>query len=159
MLRYRAHQPHFFIINEIEKVELLYIPKDEITRLAKKDPLIYKWILDIVSENVPHWFQSHLISMSKKDVRVLYCLATLLPIYENKLKEISLNVTQQDVSNLCGVTRPRVNEVLKKFESQGFIKLKRKMIVITSIKLFFELLGEVDLSFYDPRVRFANQEG
>jgi len=39
--------PHpFLLINEIEKVELLYIPKNRLTEIADAQPIIYKWLLN-----------------------------------------------------------------------------------------------------------------
>ncbi len=144
--------PHpFILINEIENVELLYIPKNRLTEIADKHPLIYKWLLNTVADNIPQWFQVPLIALSNKKIRVVYCLATLLPIDKSKLSVIEIEASQQKISDICGLSRPRVNEVLKELEQDKLIQVLHKKIVILNIKALFKLLNNANLCFHDPR--------
>ena len=145
--------PHpFLVINEIEHVELLYIPKTRLTKIADAHPIIYKWLLNIAADNLPQWFQVPLIALSNKKIRVLYCLVTLLPLNRGDLNIIELDASQQKISDICGLSRPRVNEVLKELEHDELIKVKHKKIIILNPMAMFELLDDANLGFYDPRI-------
>jgi CRP-like cAMP-binding protein len=144
--------PHpFVLINEIEKTELLYIPTDKLIEIADEHPLIYKWLLTIATANFPLWFQAPLIALSSRDIRVLYCLTTLLPLNKAEGNHIVINISQQKISDICGLSRPRVNEALKKLEQQKILQLSHKKIQIMDIRGVFKKLDEANLAFYDPR--------
>lgn len=144
--------PHpFVLINELEDAELLYISNSRLSELAEKNPLIYKWLLHVAADNIPKWFQAQLISFSHKKDRVIYCLATLVSPNNVWNENFELNVTQQELSELCGLSRPRVNEVLKDLEQQEFICVKHKRVTIKQPNALFSLLDEANLGFYDPR--------
>lgn len=144
--------PHpFLLINEIENVELLYISKSHLTEIADENPLVYKWLLNIAAENMPQWFQASLISFSNKRIRVLYCLATLLPLNNRGMTSIEINTSQQKISEICGLSRPRVNEALKELEQLRLIQVQHKKIIIDKPMGLFKLLDEANLCFYDPR--------
>lgn len=143
----------FLLINEIETVELYYLSRQKIIALADNNPLIYKWLLEMAAKNIPQWFQAPLISFSSKHIRVIYCLATLVPLTGNKNGAIELSITQQELSNICGLSRPRVNEVLKKLEEENILKNTSKKITILNMESIFSLLDDTNLSFYDPRTK------
>ena len=45
-----------------------------------------------------------------------------MPLTANEKETIELSITQQELSNICGLSRPRVNEVLKKLEGENILK-------------------------------------
>ncbi len=144
--------PHpFLLINELENVELLYISKRRLTEIADANPLIYKWLLNIAADNMPQWFQAPLIALSNKKIRVIYCLATLLPLNKKGISTIEVDTSQQKISDICGLSRPRVNEVLKALEQLRLIQVEHKKIIIHNPLALFKLLDEANLCFYDPR--------
>jgi CRP-like cAMP-binding protein len=144
--------PHpFLLINELEEVELLYISKDRLTEIADANPLIYKWLLNIAADNMPQWFQVPQIALSNKKIRVIYCLCTLLPLNQNDDSLVEIAASQQNISDICGLSRPRVNGVLKELEQQGLIEIQHKKISIKQPNVLFKQLDEANLSFYDPR--------
>lgn len=144
--------PHpFVLINELEDVELLWISNKRLTEIAEKNPFIYKWLLNLASNNIPKWLQVQLITLSSKQVRVIYCLATLIAPNKKWESQIEVNVSQQQLSDICGLSRPRVNEVLKNLEQKELIELKHKKIIIKHPSAVFNLLDAANLSFYDPR--------
>ncbi|WP_286262646.1 Crp/Fnr family transcriptional regulator [Thalassotalea atypica] len=141
------------LINEIEKTELLYIPTKELIQIADNNPMVYKWLLNIATDNFPKWFQAHLIAFSTRETRVLYCLTTLLPLEVSNNNQTEINISQQKISDICGLSRPRVNEVLKLLEQQEVLLLSHKKIQITNINKFFKKLDDANLSIYDPRTQ------
>jgi len=150
--------PHpFLLINELENVELLYISKRRLTEIADANPLIYKWLLNIAADNMPQWFQAPLIALSNKKIRVIYCLATLLPLNKRNLNLIEIETSQQKISDICGLSRPRVNEVLKELEQQKLIQVQHKKIIIPNTMALFKLLDEANLCFFDPREKSEQQ--
>jgi CRP-like cAMP-binding protein len=144
--------PHpFVLINEIEKTELLYISTKRLIEIADNNPLIYKWLLNIATDNFPLWFQAPIIAFSSREIRVLYCLTTLLPLNNVDINPVIINISQQRISDICGLSRPRVNEVLKELEQNKLLKLSHKKIQIMNIKKVFKKLDDANLAFYDPR--------
>ena len=143
----------FVMIHEVEKAKVMHIPENKLMEIAGKDPSIYKWLLKIATDNFPFWLQVPVITACSKDVRVIYYLTTLLPQRTTNDNHAELTISQQEISEICGLSRPRVNEVLKELEQQGILQLSYKKIKITDVKRFFERLDNVDLAFYDPRAQ------
>lgn len=58
--------------------------------------------------------------------------------------QIELKVSQQDIANLVGVTRERVNKHLKTWERAGIISLQQGRLTIQDIPRLQELASEAD---------------
>jgi len=56
--------------------------------------------------------------------------------------QIELKVSQQDIANLVGVTRERVNKHLKKWERAGIVSLHQGHLAIRNLALLQELANE-----------------
>jgi CRP/FNR family cyclic AMP-dependent transcriptional regulator len=57
--------------------------------------------------------------------------------------QIELNVSQQDMANLVGITRERVNKHLKKWERAGIVSLQQRRLTIQNLPHLHELAGKV----------------
>ncbi len=64
------------------------------------------------------------------DARLILRLRMLCEVYGQGDGEVVIPLTQEDLANLAGVTRPTVNRVLKKEEDRGTLRVARGSIVI-----------------------------
>jgi len=65
------------------------------------------------------------------DTRVLRRLVVLCDLYQQGDGEVVIPLTQEDLAELAGVTRPTVNRVLKKEEGRGTLRISRGSVTIT----------------------------
>ena len=56
--------------------------------------------------------------------------------------QVELNVSQQDIANLVGITRERVNKLLKKWERAKIISLQQGCLTIQNLTLLQKLASE-----------------
>ena len=68
------------------------------------------------------------------EVRVLKRLLALCDVYDRGDEEVKIPLTQEDLAELAGVTRPTANRVLKKEERRGLLTLTRGSITVTDKK-------------------------
>ena len=62
-----------------------------------------------------------------------------------------ISITQQQISRITGITRQRVNEVMKTLEKENLVSLERHFIYLTDITLLGKKLDGIDLSIKDPK--------
>jgi len=65
------------------------------------------------------------------EARVVRRLTALAKLYDRGDSETVIPLTQDDLAELAGVTRPTVNRILKKEERRGIIKVARGSIAIS----------------------------
>jgi CRP-like cAMP-binding protein len=68
------------------------------------------------------------------EVRVLKRLLSLCAVYDKGDDAVVIPLTQEDLAELAGVTRPTANRVLKKEERRGLLTLTRGSITVTDQK-------------------------
>lgn len=64
------------------------------------------------------------------EIRVIRRLVALCEAYDRGGEEITIPLTQEDIAELAGVTRPTVNRALKREEARGSVRLARGGIVV-----------------------------
>jgi CRP/FNR family transcriptional regulator, cyclic AMP receptor protein len=57
-------------------------------------------------------------------------LVVLTDLYGRGEREVLIPLTQEDIAEIAGVTRPTVNRVLRKEQSSGTIRLSRGTITV-----------------------------
>ncbi|ELV8757005.1 Crp/Fnr family transcriptional regulator [Vibrio vulnificus] len=128
-----------FVFIEIEPCRVINFDNTSLRQLAKSHDEIYKWL------------QSQLINSESILVRVVYQLIEILVHKGIKTEPLSLAISQQQLSEMTGIARQRVNEVLKRLERENSIKLNRVEILILDLPQLFLHLDGIDLSLRDPR--------
>lgn len=148
---FRNYQPHL-ITEEIKTVNLLLFPAAKVTLLAKQYPETYKWLYFAAHSAQPKWIQANLTGLHNKQIRVVYALLELMA-KQPKINGViaTIFISQQQLSLLTGISRPRVNEVLKDIEKSGEIALQRKAIKIINLPALGARLQHLNMSFRDPR--------
>jgi len=75
------------------------------------------------------------------EIRVIRRLVALCEAYDHGGQEITIPLTQEDVAELAGVTRPTVNRALKREEAGGSVRLARGGIVVVDRQRLAARLG------------------
>ncbi|WP_236701267.1 Crp/Fnr family transcriptional regulator [Thalassomonas viridans] len=141
-----------FFLTEIEPVTLIHFSMPAIKNLVHNNLETYKWFHSLALATKPKWLQAQIISHENIQARVVYFLLELsahLVFLTGQTPRIS--ITQQQISRITGITRQRVNAVLKSLEKEKLISLERHSIYLTDIKQLGTKLDGLDLSIRDPR--------
>lgn len=144
----------FLLAIELEPIEYLFFPTKKILQLTKTEPEIYKLLYYCVVNMQPVYLQSQLTALHDKEVRIVYMLLSLA----QKKQTISgaktfIAITQEQLCLATGISRPRINEVLKRIEKHHEIAIKRGKIYILDIVALGNRLNHANTMFYDPRTK------
>ena len=139
-------------IEQVEEVKYLFFPTDKVKKLAETEPEVFKWLYYCFVKMQPSILQNQLISIHDKEIRIVYALLTLAKHKQVLLgQQTSLQISQQQLSTITGLSRPRINEVLKKIEKQNEIVIERGKIHIIDKLALGKRLDHANLMFADPR--------
>ncbi|QIA63715.1 helix-turn-helix domain-containing protein [Vibrio astriarenae] len=118
-------------IEEIEPLKYLWFRKEQLLSISEQNHEGYKLLHHSKKTLRQQWLQAQHISQHVRDVRVAYLLHELARQTSTVLGAKPLLLLSQDqLAIMTGLSRPRVNEVLKKFNSDGIISQARGRIYI-----------------------------
>ncbi len=145
----------FFIFSvEFEPVEYLFFSKQKIAQLAESNPEVFKFLYYCIIKMQPRLLQVQLTALHNKELRIVY---TLLALAQKKQiikgAKISIEITQEQLCTVTGLSRPRINEVLKKIEKHHEISIERGKIHIIDLKALGDRLNQLNTMFHDPRAK------
>ncbi|MEH6452105.1 MAG: Crp/Fnr family transcriptional regulator [Psychromonas sp.] len=140
------------LVEKLEEVNYLFFPSHKIKKLAETEPEVFAWLYYCTAKMQPKILQSMLICAHNKEIRIVYTLLTLAN-YQRVLlgQQTSLHINQQQLSTITGLSRPRINEVLKKIEKDNEIVIERGKIHIIDKVALGKRLEPASLIFSDPR--------
>lgn len=130
---------------------LLLLPKQDVEAMLDTNPEIYKFLFYIAQQRGRVSLQMASNTLFCLTTRVTYILLELIDkhgIHDTPLQEI--NITQQNLSHIVGISRPRVNEVLKMLADAQEIFIQRGKIVITDYAKLKARLHPFSLMYHDP---------
>ena len=131
--------------------ELLLFPARELERLAEQDPAIYKFLFFIAQYIGRLTLQLGSNTLFSLTTRITYALLELAskhaPVHE--IRPL-LHITQQELSQIVGISRPRVNEVLKALDNSGEVKLGRGEIQLLDLAALQARLPSMSYMYHDP---------
>lgn len=140
-----------FMFVEIEPCSIIHFSNRQIAAIAEKNVEIYKWFYSLSFESRDKWLQSQLINNENMNVRIVFQLLEILAHINSKKLPLEISISQQQLSDMTGIARQRVNEVMKWLEREGLVELWRNKISVKSVSKLAEYLDDVDLSIRDPR--------
>ncbi|MEZ8101119.1 Crp/Fnr family transcriptional regulator [Vibrio bivalvicida] len=130
-------------------VKMLFFPRAKMEILVSQEPEIYKLLFHILRHISPHWIKSALVCMHERRRRLAFSILMIFTKqneYEGTTNP-ELLVSQQQLSSIVGISRPRVNETLKEFEELGFISVQRGRITIKEVDGLKECLEDLFVLF------------
>lgn len=141
----------FSLMEELLPPVAWLLPKAEVEQLGRQAPEVYKWLFAIALQQHGVRLQLNLNSWHSLPQRVAYLLLHLGDRCGQALPEgLQLPISQQQLSLLAGISRPRLNEVLKQFELDGLLRLARGRILLLDIPGLRAPLQCLNLMFHDP---------
>lgn len=142
----------FILAEEVEPASVLYFPGKEIERLTEKDPNVYKWLFFIAKRTQRTWTRANLAAQHDKNTRAAFVILEMAIRQAGaELKPMTLAVSQQQLADVTGISRSRLNEVLKGFEQDGDISLRRGSIELKSPQALSARLHSLNSMFQSGR--------
>lgn len=121
-------------IEELEPVDVIFFPKDKIELLAERDPHVYKLLYFCSLDSQQQWLTAQIVSLYNRETRVVFALLEVARhTTQIKGSVLSVNASQKQLSNITGISRPRLNEVLKMLETNGEISVSRGTIHLIDV--------------------------
>ena len=122
------------------KVSVLSIPVAEFLKLLQEDTHILKNYLNSISTRTQFLSQKiRFLSFKSIKEKVAHFL---LQMSGDRYHSIELKHTQQQLSDLFGVTRPSLARVLGEMQEEGLIKIERKTVTLLDKEKLNQLLGD-----------------
>jgi len=123
-----------------EEVKLLYIPRDEVLRLLQLNQIMLRNFLDAIS--IRSQFLTNKIKfLSFKTIKGKLA-QYILKLAGPGLNEVELPISQTQLAEFFGVTRPALARALGELEKLGICTVERRRIVIQDEAKLRELLKE-----------------
>jgi CRP-like cAMP-binding protein len=124
----------------VSDVELLFIDKPDFLKLLMKDNALLVNLLDMISN------RSQFLSEKIKFLNFKTIKGKLVNFIMSKSGKdgtsITLGMTQNDLADFFGVTRPSVARAIGELEEDGYIAAKGKLITIVNKKGLSDLVSE-----------------
>ena len=141
----------FAVAEEVEPITMVLFPESKVLELAERKCMVYKWLLHCGTKAQSIWMQAYLSSIHEKEQKTIYVLLELAARQNNIAGEfVSINISQTQLSTITGISRPRLNEVLKGIEQQGLVKIERGKVFITDAEGLYERISPMNLMMRDP---------
>ncbi len=135
-------------IDEIYPTIIICFPKEKIDRLAATNDEVYKWLYHCTLDVQKCWLQAQLCSLYDRECRIVFSLLDIskrLPSVKGSL--LKIDISQKQLSQITGISRPRLNEVLKQLETVGEISLERGSIHLIDIPALSLRTHKLDNAF------------
>ncbi|WP_421315710.1 Crp/Fnr family transcriptional regulator [Aeromonas veronii] len=135
----------------LRPTQLFLLPTAEIERSLLKNIEIYK-LLFFISQRIGRLsLQMGSNALHSLTSRIIYVLLELsAKNLESDVSSLTIKITQQKLSQIVGVSRPRLNEVLQSLVVSGDLSLERGIIKINNPDKLKSKLHEFNLMFNDP---------
>ncbi len=120
------------------EVELLYIPRPEFLKLLQKDQRILTNYLNSISSRA-QFLSQRIKFLTFKTIRQKIA-HYLLDLAGDRLAVVELPLSQNELAEFFGVTRPALARALGELNEEGYIQAKRRTIRILDKQRMNELL-------------------
>ncbi|MCG9542468.1 Crp/Fnr family transcriptional regulator [Vibrio sp. Isolate33] len=141
----------FAVAEEVEPISMILFPSDKVLELAEEQCMVFKWLLHCGTRAQSIWMQAYLSSIHEKEQKTIYVLLELAARQTNITgATVSINVSQTQLSTITGISRSRLNEVLKGIEQAGLVTIQRGKVFITDIEGLYERISPMNLMMRNP---------
>ena len=121
-------------IQAIEPTTTLVLTFSDFERLCVEQPSVARLLTRLLAARVSRLTEALMEALhTPADVRVVRRLVDLFGLYardSGRSRAIPLPLTQTELSELAGVTRPTANRVLRRLEATGIVALGRGTITV-----------------------------
>jgi CRP-like cAMP-binding protein len=121
-------------VTALENVRTLSIPADVFHELRDRNPRMERLVTQILVQRVDELSGLLVEAMyDALDVRVVRRLVRLAETYQARGGHVTIPLTQDELAELVGGTRPSVNQVLRRYVDQGLLEVGRGRIVVVDL--------------------------
>jgi CRP-like cAMP-binding protein len=114
-------------IQALEPVETLALRREHFEMIRARHPGVDRMLVEILAQRVrrlsAHLIEALYVPVDKRVVRRILVLCRQYG--EAGVPDCSLPLTQSEIAEMAGATRPTINKVLRNLESDGVIELAR----------------------------------
>lgn len=119
----------------LEPAETAVLPASVFQDLCRTHPAVQSLLVDALATRVRQLSERLLETMYiGLDRRIYRCLLDLADVYGTGRGDIVVPLTQEQIADLVGGTRPSVNQVLQRLLDQGVIELGRGRVVVKDLQ-------------------------
>lgn len=118
-------------VQAIEPVVALTLRRPDFAELRRLHPSVTEFLIKSLAATVRR-LDAQLVEAFHfpAEARIRRRLQALAQVYDSGAQVIEVHLTQEELAQLAGTTRPTVNRVLKEEEQRGTLRLGRGQIVI-----------------------------
>jgi CRP-like cAMP-binding protein len=115
----------------LEAVRTLSIPASVFRDLRDRNPRLEQLVTTILARRVDELSAQLVEAMyDSLERRVVRRLSALADTYATSRAEVTIPLTQDELSQLVGGARPSVNQVLRRFADEGLLEVRRGRIIV-----------------------------
>jgi CRP-like cAMP-binding protein len=118
----------------LDAVETRALHRHDFFRLCDEQPTVERLMIGLLASRVDR-LSRHLVEALHVPVeqRLVRRLVETARLYDSGPDGVVLPLTQQDMAQLAGTTRPTANAVLRDLENEGLLRLRRGQIQVTDL--------------------------
>lgn len=118
----------------LEASTTLVLPAAAFERLRARHPGVDRLLVDLLARRVTR-LSDHLLDAlwSPVEDRVLHRLAELARGYAPRAGTVRLPLTQAELAELAGASRPATNRVLQRLVADGLVRLERGAVTVLDV--------------------------
>jgi CRP-like cAMP-binding protein len=118
----------------LEQMRTLSIPATVFRDLRDRNPRLEQLVTTILARRVDELSAQLVEAMyDSLERRVVRRLAALAVTYGSSSSEVTIPLTQDDLSQLVGSARPSVNQVLHRLSDEGLLEVRRGRIIVHDV--------------------------
>ncbi len=115
----------------LEPVRTLSIPASVFHELRDRNPRLERLVTQLLARRIDELSALLVEAMyDPLDRRVLRRLAALTITYATSHEQVTIPLTQDELAELVGGTRPSVNQILRRLVDEGVIEVRRGRITV-----------------------------
>ena len=117
----------------LDAVRTLSIPATVFRDLRERNPRLEQLVTTILARRVDELSAQLVEAMyDSLERRVVRRLSALAVTYRSSSPEVTIPLTQDELSQLVGGARPSVNQVLRRLVDEGLLEVRRGRIIVTT---------------------------
>lgn len=118
----------------LEQVRTLSIPATVFRELRDRNPQLEQLVTTILARRVDELSAQLVEAMyDSLERRVVRRLSALAVTYASPAAEVTIPLTQDELSQLVGGARPSVNQVLRRLGDEGLVEVRRGRIIVHDV--------------------------
>jgi len=141
-----------FDVNAASSSTVMFMPVQAHRELAEADPAFYRAFVQLMCSHTRHATRILIETRSeapRRAARALLRLARAHGIAASEGVRLGMNLSQADLASLVGVSRQYMNELIARWEQEGFLRWNGKAQPLLNVEKLSTFLTPLDLWILD----------